>query len=146
MSSYQSQFLQFAKVSIIMSTTSWSMSCLKIIADDEILLLPALGRDNFFTHILKYLLPAPWIHYLEHLEDFYGIRFFFVKVKVSRISLQRLHMIYKRRCKILHNINSRDSSVGRAIGSDPNKKFWFHRNLPNVLNNKSRGLAKGISI
>ena len=26
-------------------------------------------RDNFFTFILKYLLPAPWIHNLEHLED-----------------------------------------------------------------------------
>ena len=23
-------------------------------------------RDNFFTLIWKYLLPAPWIHYLEH--------------------------------------------------------------------------------
>ena len=54
-----------------------------------------------------------WIHYLE---DFYGIRFFFVKVKSLEISLQRFHIIYKRRCEILHNIGS---SVGRAIGSDP---------------------------
>ena len=52
-------------------------------------------RDNFFTLILKYLLPDPWIDYLEHLEDFYPIGFFFVKVKVSRISLQRFHIIYK---------------------------------------------------
>ena len=41
------------------------------------------GRDNFFILILKYLLPAPWIDYLEHLEDFYPIGFFFVEVKVS---------------------------------------------------------------
>ena len=76
-------------------------------------------RYNFFALIFKYLLPAPWIHYLENLEDFFGIRFFFVKVKSLEISLQRFHIIYKRRCEILHNINSCDSSVGRAIGSDP---------------------------
>ena len=45
--------------------------------------------------------------------------FFFVKVKSLEISLQRFHIIYKKRCEILHNINSHDSSVGRAIGSDP---------------------------
>ena len=76
-------------------------------------------RDNFFTLILKYLFPAPWIHYLEHLEDFYRIRFFFDKIKVIRISLLRFHSIYNRRCEILFNISSHDSSVGRVIGSDP---------------------------
>ena len=76
-------------------------------------------RDNFFTLVLKYLLPAPWIHYLEHLKDFYGIRFFFNKIKVIQISLQRFHIIYNRQCEILHNINSRDSSDGRVIGYDP---------------------------
>ena len=40
-------------------------------------LMNALVRDNFFTLISKYLLLAPWIEYLEHLEDFYPIRFFF---------------------------------------------------------------------
>ena len=45
--------------------------------------------------------------------------FFFVKVKSLEISLQGYHITYKRRCEILHDIDSRDSSVGRAIGSDP---------------------------
>ena len=52
-------------------------------------------RDNFFTLILKYPLPDPWKNYLDNLEDFYPIGFFFVKVKVSRISLQRFHITYK---------------------------------------------------
>ena len=41
-------------------------------------------RDNFliFTLILKYLLPAICIDSLDNLKDFYGIRFFFVKVKL----------------------------------------------------------------
>ena len=33
--------------------------------------------------------------HLEHLEDFYPIGFFFVKVKVLRIWLQRVHRIYR---------------------------------------------------
>ena len=45
--------------------------------------------------------------------------FFFDKIKVIRISLQRFHIIYNRRCEILYNINSLDSSVGWAIGSGP---------------------------
>ena len=73
-------------------------------------------RDNFFTLILKYLLPAPCIDSLDNLKDFYGIRFFFNKVKIIEISLQRFHITYKRRCEILHNISIPDSSVGRAIG------------------------------
>ena len=78
-----------------------------------------LVRDNFFTIILIYLLPAVCIDSLDNLKDFYGIRFFSVKIKVIRISLQRFHIIYNRRCEILNNIYSLDSSVGRAIGSYP---------------------------
>ena len=85
------------------------------------------ARDNFLTLILKYLLPTPWIHYLEHFKDFYGIRFYFFKVKSLEISLQRFHIIFKRRREILHNINSHDSSVGRAIGSDPHAEGFEPR-------------------
>ena len=77
------------------------------------------ARDNFFTITLIYFLPAICIDSLDNLKDFYGIRFFFNKVKVLEISLQIFHITYKRRCEILHNINSFDSSVGRAIGSYP---------------------------
>ena len=42
-------------------------------------------RDNFFTHILIYLLPDVCINSLEHLEDFCWIRFSSLKVKVSEI-------------------------------------------------------------
>ena len=57
-------------------------------------------RDKFFTLILEYLLPAICIDSLDNLKDFYGIIFFFVKVKSLEISLQRFHIIYKRRCEI----------------------------------------------
>ena len=79
-------------------------------------------RDTFFTLILKYLLPAPWIDYLEHLEHFYGIRSKSFIVKDLEISLQRFHITnitYKTRCEMLHNINSLDSSDGRVIGFHP---------------------------
>ena len=33
--------------------------------------------------------------------------------------LFRFHITYKRRCEMLYNINSLDSSVGRATGSHP---------------------------
>ena len=79
-------------------------------------------RDTFFTLILKYLLPAPWIDYLEHLEHFYGIRSKSFIVKDLEISLQRFHITnitYKTRCEMLYNINSLDSSDGRVIGFHP---------------------------
>ena len=46
-------------------------------------------RDNFFTHVLTYLLLGVSINSLEHLEDFCWIRFSSLKVKVSEIKLQR---------------------------------------------------------
>ena len=49
-------------------------------------------RDNFFTLILIYILPAVCIDSLDDLKDFYGIRSFFNKVKVLEISLQRFHI------------------------------------------------------
>ena len=43
--------------------------------------IPLLHQRYFFTLILKYLLPDPWIDYLEHFETFYPIGFFFIKSK-----------------------------------------------------------------
>ena len=48
------------------------------------------SRDNFFTLILIYLLLAICIDSLDNLKDFFGIRFFFDKVKVLEISLQKI--------------------------------------------------------
>ena len=58
----------------------------------------AAARDNFFTLILKYLLPAPWIDYLEHLEDFYPIGFFenFLIIRKRILSLVRLEPLTLR--------------------------------------------------
>ena len=72
--------------------------------------------------MLKYLLPDPWIHYLDLLKHFYGIRSKSFIVKDLEISLQRFHITnitYKMRCEMLHNINSLDSSDGRVIGFHP---------------------------
>ena len=43
--------------------------------------------------MLKYLLPAPWIHYLDLLKHFYGIRSKSFIVKDLEISLQRFHYL-----------------------------------------------------
>ena len=43
--------------------------------------------------MLKYLLPDPWIHYLDLLKHFYGIRSKSFIVKDLEISLQRFHYL-----------------------------------------------------
>ena len=95
---------------------SWSLESIFFFRKSEYI------RDTFFTIILNYLFPAPWIDYLEHLEHFYGIRSKSFIVKDLEISLQRFHITnitYKTRCEMLHNINSLDSSDGRVIGFHP---------------------------